>query len=182
LFSSHDVLPHNNSTNQPLIRFYFLDMPKKSAVAGELASKSAGGKKKSVSRADKAGLTMSVSKVHNAMLKFKQHPKSKGVTRVSVGGPVWVTAAIEYFAAELLEQAGLLTTSADQKGGARKRITLQDIVTALRSDDEMDKAMAGFRILAGDKISSDKISEELTGEKKKKKGKKDDAPVANTQA
>lgn len=127
------------------------------------------GKKKAQSRSDKAGLTMSVSKVHNHMLKHKKHPNSKGVTRVSVGGPVWVTAAIEYFAAELIEQAGNKAVDPKQKGGARKRITAADVLNALRGDKELNKAMAGFRVLLGDKISGKEISDELLTKEEKYK-------------
>ena len=69
---------------------------------GDVAAGRGKAKKPAVSRAEKAGLTMSVSKVHNHLLRHKQ---AKGVTRVSVSAPVWITAAIEFFAAELLEQA-----------------------------------------------------------------------------
>ncbi len=149
-------------------------MAKKSAGQGTaVATRSAtndGGpkkpKKKSTSRADKAGLTMSVSKVHTHMLKKKQ---ANGVTRVSASAPVWLTAAIEYFAAELLEQAGNVTIDPKQKGGSRKRITVEDLIKALRSDAELDKAMSGFRVLAGDKIKGDKIASELMIKESKKK-------------
>ena len=141
-------------------------MPKKSGVQGgaiATRSKGDGSKKKSQSRADKAGLSLSVSKVHNHMLKHKGHDKVKGtVSRVSVSAPVWVTAAVEYFAVELIEQAGLKTTDANQKGGARKRITVEDVVLALRSDPELDRAMTGYRILAGDKLPGKKITAALT--------------------
>lgn len=148
-------------------------MAKKGAgKAGTVSTKSsgevAGGKKKSVSRADKAGLTMSVSKVHAHMLKKKMHPNTKGVTRVSASAPVYVTAAIEYFAAELLEQAGNMTIDTKQKGGPRKRITVEDIIKALRGDAELDKATTGLRILVGDKIKGKNITAELLTEHEKK--------------
>lgn len=132
--------------------------------SGDVAKEGGKAKKPAVSRAEKAGLTMSVSKVHNHLLKHKQ---VKGVTRVSVSAPVWITAAIEFFAAELLEQAGNVTIDAKQQGGARKRITVEDLIKALRSDKELDKAMPGFRILAGDKIKGKKITEELQLKAKK---------------
>lgn len=130
---------------------------------GDVAAGGGKAKKPAVSRADKAGLTMSVSKVHNHLLRHKQ---AKGVTRVSVSAPVWITAAIEFFAAELLEQAGNLTVK-----DSRKRITVEDLIKALRSDTELNRAMPGFRILAGDKIKGKKITEELSIKPKK-------APVA----
>jgi len=130
---------------------------------GDVAAGRGKAKKPAVSRAEKAGLTMSVSKVHNHLLRHKQ---AKGVTRVSVSAPVWITAAIEFFAAELLEQAGNLTVK-----DSRKRITVEDLIKALRSDNELNRAMPGFRILAGDKIKGKKITEELSIKPKK-------APVA----
>lgn len=137
-------------------------MAKKSgAQPGEHQTRSQGngtskGKKKAVSRSEKAGLTMSVSKVHAHMLRRKMDKKSGGVTRVSVSAPIWVTAAMEYFAAELLEQAGDKT-----KKENRKRITVQDVLKALRSDKELDKAMAGYRVLVADKLKGEQINDEL---------------------
>lgn len=156
---------------------------KKGGQGGAIATRSKGdgsAKKKSQSRAEKAGLAMSVSKVHNHMLKHKMHPNTKGVTRVSVSAPVWVTAALEYFAAELIEQAGLKTTDPKQKGGARKRITVEDVVHALRGDAEMDRAMTGFRILAGDKIAGKKITGALTFAAPKLKATDDAGAAAGT--
>jgi hypothetical protein len=117
-----------------------------------------GDKKKAVSRNEKAGLTLSVSKIHNHLLK---HKKAKGVSRVSVSAPVWLTAAVEFFANELIEQAGMVTTDPKQQGGARKRISMDDLIKALRGDAELNRAMSGFRVLAGDKIKGKKINEEL---------------------
>lgn len=136
-------------------------MPKKSeAQVGEESTKlfapSGKAKKKIVSRSEKAGLTMSVSKIHTHMMRRKMHKNSGGVTRVSVSAPVWVTAAIEYFAAELLEQAGNATKSV-----GRKRINIEDVMLALRADNELDKATAGFRVLAGDKLKGELINDEL---------------------
>jgi histone H2A len=138
-------------------------------------------KKKSVSRAEKAGRVISVSKVHTHMLKRKQ---AKGVTRVSASAPVWITAAIEYFAAELLEQAGNLTVDPKQQGGSRKRITVEDLVKALRSDAELDKAMTGFRVLVGDKIKGKDITDALLtkDEKDAKTAKADAARAARAPA
>ena len=138
-------------------------------------------KKKSVSRAEKAGLTLSVSKVHSHMLKRKQ---AKGVSRVSASAPVWITAAMEYFAAELLEQAGNVTVDPKQQGGSRKRITVEDLLKALRSDAELDKAMTGFRVLVGDKIKGKDITESLLtqGEKDAKAAKLEAARAARDRA
>jgi hypothetical protein len=63
---------------------------------------------------------------------------------------------MEYFAAELLEQAGEKT-----KKENRKRITVQDVLKALRSDKELDKAMAGYRVLVADKLKGEQINDEL---------------------
>ena len=95
--------------------------------------------------------------------------KSGGANRVSVSAPVWVTAAAEYFASELIDQAGQITADLNQPGGPRKRITVEDIIKALRTDTELDKAVTGCRILVGEKISGKKITKEISLAPKKKK-------------
>lgn len=157
----------------------------KDTPSGDHITRSKGGaikgKSKAQTRSDKAGLTMSVSKVHNHLLKYK---RAKGVARVSVSAPVWITAAIEYFAAELLEQAGNFTVNPKQQGGSRKRITAEDITHALRADKELDKAMTGFRIVVGDKIKGDKIQDALLtqGEKDERDKRREAAKAAREAA
>ena len=68
-------------------------------------------KKKSKSRAEKAGLVFPVSK-------FNRHLRESGRTkRVGAGAPVYLAAVLEYAAAEIIELAGNAL-----EGTKRKRI------------------------------------------------------------
>ena len=59
-----------------------------------------GGKKKGVSKSERAGLSFPVSRV-GRNLRFMQLAK-----RYGAGAPVYLAAVIEYMAAEVLELAG----------------------------------------------------------------------------
>lgn len=142
---------------------------KKGSKSGSTIPMSGDGKKpKAVSRTEKAGLQFSVSKVHSHMLQKKMGK----VKRVSAGAPVWVAAAVEYFAAELIELAGARTESEKDKEGnpKRKRISASDVVQALRSDAELHGAVSDLSILVGDKLKNKKITDALiTNEEQKEK-------------
>ena len=91
-------------------------------------------KKKSKSRSEKAGLLMPVSKLNRHL---RESGRSK---RVGAGAPVYLAAILEYAAAEMLELAG-------NELGKRKRITPQDLMKAIRADEELNKLLAGARRL-----------------------------------
>lgn len=84
-------------------------------------------KKKSVSRNEKAGLTMPISRVAGIM------KREGGTKRVGGSAPVYMSAVAEYIATELLEVAGNNTLKSK-----RKRITPEDIAVAIRSDRELN--------------------------------------------
>lgn len=115
-------------------------MPKsKDEIDGEgiMAKK----KKKSKSRSEKAGLILPISKVNRRM-------RATGWNkRVGSGAPVYLAAVLEYAASEILELAG-----ADL--GKRKRITPQDIMKAIRSDEELNQLTAGFVIFMNDRVKN----------------------------
>lgn len=106
------------------------------------------GKKKATSRSDKAGLTWAVSKTHRKVL----DKRVGGVKRVGAGAPVFIAAVVEYFAGEILELAGNICFHPKQQGGSRKRLTPQDVLQAMRTDAEINKATNGLKVLVGDKI------------------------------
>ena len=110
--------------------------------AGAGTKKSKGGrggnKKKPTSRNAKSGLTVSVSRVHRAMKTFKL---SK---RYGAGGPVYLTAVLEYLAAEVLELAGNAC-----KDNKKKRVTPRHLVLAVRNDEELNKFLSGVTIASG---------------------------------
>lgn len=104
-------------------------------------------KKKSVSRSEKAGLQFPVSK-------FNRHLReSKRTKRVGAGAPVYMAAVLEYVAAEVLELSGNAL-------GKRKRIGPQDIMNAVRKDDELNRLMNGFQVFVGDRVKG--VSDAVT--------------------
>ena len=97
-------------------------------------------KKKSVSRAQKAGLQFPVSK-------FNRHLRdSRKSKRVGAGAPVYLAAVLEYAAAEILEMAA-------NDLGKRKRITPQDIMKAIRGDEELNMLMGGCAVFLTDRVT-----------------------------
>ena len=64
--------------------------------------------------------------------------------RYGAGGPVYLTAVIEYMAAEVLELAG--NTCRDNK---KKRVTPRHLVLAIRNDEELNKFLGGVTIASG---------------------------------
>ena len=97
-------------------------------------------KKKSTSRAAKAGLTMPVSKLN-------RHLRERGQSkRVGAGAPVYLSAVLEYAAMEIFEAA------AKQLGSKRKRITPTDIMRSIREDEELHQLLGGVTVFSGDKV------------------------------
>lgn len=103
-----------------------------------------GKKKKSVSAALKAKISMPPTKVRCA-LKESTSGKKK---RVSAGSGVYLAAVLESFVCNLFEEAIGVTVA-----GKRKRITCSDLSLALRSDPELSRATAGFCAVVGNKIT-----------------------------
>lgn len=101
--------------------------------------------KKSVSKSLKAGLTFPVSRVGRHI---KESHCTKKVKRVGQFAPVFATAVIEYIAAELLECGGKVTMDAK-----RKRITISDISTAVRTDPELCKLLRGSILFTGERLT-----------------------------
>lgn len=83
-----------------------------------------------------AGLQFSVSRVENVM-------RSMGLNRIGASAPVYLAAAVEYLAAEILELAG--NAARDHK---RKRIARKYVMSAIATDDEL-KCLLDSAILGG---------------------------------
>ena len=58
--------------------------------------------------------------------------------------PVYLTAVLEYMAAEVLELAG--NACRDNK---KKRVTPRHLVLAIRNDEELNKFLGGVTVAAG---------------------------------
>ena len=64
--------------------------------------------------------------------------------RYGAGGPIYLTAVLEYMVAEVLELAG--NACRDNK---KKRVTPRHLVLAIRNDEELNKFLGGVTIAAG---------------------------------
>ncbi|KAA8543180.1 hypothetical protein F0562_021325 [Nyssa sinensis] len=90
---------------------------------------------KSVSRSQKAGLQFPVGRVAR-FLKIGRYAQ-----RVGSGSPVYLSAVLEYLAAEVLELAG--NAARDNK---KNRIIPRHIQLAVRNDEELSKLLGNVRI------------------------------------
>lgn len=99
-------------------------------------------KKPAKSKSAKSGLVMPVSRINRSM-KIQSNMK-----RVGGSAPVYMTAVMEFIAAEILELSGNETRS-DKK---RKQITLEDVLAAVRKDDELNQWLSNFSVCSAEKI------------------------------
>ena len=98
--------------------------------------KSSGGKQQS--RSARAGLQFPVGRISRFLR------KGRYASRVGGGAPVYLSAVLEYLAAEILELAG--NAARDNK---RTRITPRHIQLAVRNDEELNKLLGGVTIASG---------------------------------
>ena len=99
-------------------------------------------KKPAKSKSAKSGLVMPVSRINRSM-KMQSNMK-----RVGGSAPVYMTAVMEFLAAEILELSGNETKS-DKK---RKQITLEDVLTAIRKDTELHQWLSNFAVCSAEKV------------------------------
>jgi len=93
---------------------------------------------KAQSRSGRAGLQFPVGRISRFLRKGRYAP------RVGGGAPVYLSAVLEYLAAEILELAG--NAARDNK---RTRITPRHIQLAVRNDEELNKLLGGVTIASG---------------------------------
>ncbi|KAL6500410.1 Histone H2A [Orobanche hederae] len=93
---------------------------------------------KSVSRSSKAGLQFPVGRIARFL------KAGKYAERVGAGAPVYLSAVLEYLAAEVLELAG--NAARDNK---KNRIVPRHIQLAVRNDDELSKLLGHVTIANG---------------------------------
>merc|ERR1712058_192706 len=89
-------------------------------------------------RSSRAGLQFPVGRVHR-LLRRGEFSKLIGS-----GASVYLTAVMEYLAAEVLELAG--NAARDNK---KKRIIPRHLQLAIRNDEELNKLLAGITIAQG---------------------------------
>ncbi|GAV79052.1 Histone domain-containing protein [Cephalotus follicularis] len=93
---------------------------------------------KSVTRSQKAGLQFPVGRIARFL------KKGRYAQRVGSGSPVYLSAVLEYLAAEVLELAG--NAARDNK---KTRIIPRHIQLAIRNDDEFSKLLGTVTIANG---------------------------------
>ena len=111
-------------------------------LAKEGVRKAPGSKKQAQSKSAKAGLTFPVARINRRLC------ENKLTKRVGAGAPIYMTAVVEYFAAELLEVA---INQMKGTGEKRSRLTPADVLQGVRNDVALNKASNGLRVMVGDK-------------------------------
>ncbi|CAI2381585.1 unnamed protein product [Moneuplotes crassus] len=94
--------------------------------------------RKPVSRSTKAGLQFPVGRIARFL------KEGRFAERVGSGAPVYLAAALEYLAAEVLELAG--NAARDNK---KTRIVPRHIQLAIRNDEELNKLLNNTTIASG---------------------------------
>ena len=89
-------------------------------------------------RENKAGLNFNVGRIK------RQMKEKKLAQRVGAMAPVYMTAVLEYLAAELLELAGNATITAK-----KQRITPRAVFLAVKEDTELDQLLSDTMISNG---------------------------------
>jgi len=106
--------------------------------------------RKRKSRSIRAGLLFPVGRIHRLCRKGPWVG-----SRISAGAPVYLAAVMEYLAAELLEQAGLVA-----RYGSSGRISPRHIKMAVKRDEELDRLCEGVVIVGG----GDELEKEIPAE------------------
>ncbi|KAK6937466.1 Histone H2A, C-terminal domain [Dillenia turbinata] len=112
-------------------------------MTNEATSKGKGGRGrgksgKSVRRSEKAGLQFPVGRIARYL------KRGRYAQRVGSGSPVYLSAVLEYLAAEVLELAG--NAARDNK---KTRIIPRHIQLAVRNDEELSKLLGSVTIANG---------------------------------
>ena len=107
-------------------------------MSGGKGGKAGSAAKASQSRSAKAGLNFPVGRVHRLLR------RGNYAQRIGSGAPVYLTAVLEYLAAEILELAG--NAARDNK---KSRIIPRHLQLAIRNDDELNKLLGNVTIAQG---------------------------------
>jgi histone H2A len=115
------------------------------------------GKRSQISRSKRAGLIFPVGRAARFLR------RGRYATRIGDAAPVYLSAALEYLTAEVLELAG--NACRDDK---RQRIIPRHIVVAVRRDEELNKLFSRVTIASGGVLPN--LHAALLPHKKEKKG------------
>ena len=107
-------------------------------MSGGKGGKAGSAAKASQSRSAKGGLTFPVGRVQRLLR------RGNYAQRIGSGAPVYLTAVLEYLAAEILELAG--NAARDNK---KTRIIPRHLQLAIRNDDELNKLLGNVTIAQG---------------------------------
>ncbi|KPI98083.1 PREDICTED: histone H2A, sperm-like [Papilio xuthus] len=118
---------------------------------------------KSKSRSARAGVNFPVGRIHRILR------KGNYAKRIGCGSAVYLSAALEYLAAEILELAG---KAASDNG--KSRILPRHILLAVKNDDELNKMLEGVTISQGGVLPS--IHQQLLPKKTANKSKSSSGP------
>ena len=111
--------------------------------SGKSSSQKSKDKRDPISRSNRAGLQFPVGRVHRFLR------EGRYADRIGAGAPVYLTAVLEYLAAEILELAG--NAARDNK---KTRIIPRHIQLAVRNDEELNKLLQHVTIANGGVIPS----------------------------
>jgi len=106
-----------------------------------MTAKTAPGSTAPMSRQKKAGVTISIARVHNQMR------KSAVADQISSKAPLYVAAAVEKMLGTILEHAtdNVRNGERTKKGELKtKRVINGDIIAAVRSNPDLARLFAGF--------------------------------------
>ncbi|XP_028173400.1 histone H2A-like [Ostrinia nubilalis] len=99
--------------------------------------------KKNKTRSSRAGLQFPVGRIHKILRKGNFAP------RIGSGAPIYLAAALEYLAAEILELAA--DAARDTK---KSRVVPRHILFAIRNDEELNRMLSGVTISQGGVVPS----------------------------
>ncbi|GBP64555.1 Histone H2A [Eumeta japonica] len=103
-----------------------------------MSARGTGGKSKKKTVSSRVGLNFPVGRVHRIL------KKGNYANRIGTGAAVYLTAVLEYLAAEVLELSG---SAARQNH--KSRITPRHTLLAIQNDEELKKLMEGVTISQG---------------------------------
>ena len=144
-----------------------------------MATKSASATPAPMSRQKKAGVTISIARVH------KQMRKSAVADQISSKAPLYVAAAIEKMLSTILEGAtdNVRNGQRTQKGELKtRRVVNGDIIAAVRSNPDLARLFSGFAF-SSHAPASKPINFILSGaDKEKRKQEKEERKVKSAAA